>query len=91
MVMVAMIVVLVMVIVMVMVVLMVLYDRCALCETLYNVLTKLNSIGFLRFGSLDFFNNLLRDPETGKVKRTNPLFCSLLSCNATYFLPCFSV
>jgi solute carrier family 25 citrate transporter 1 len=33
--------------------------------------------GFLRFGSLDFFNNLLRDPETGKVGRASGLLAGM--------------
>ena len=33
--------------------------------------------GLLRFGSLDTFNNLLRDPETGKVGRASGLLAGV--------------
>jgi solute carrier family 25 citrate transporter 1 len=33
--------------------------------------------GMLRFGSLDFFNNLLRDPDTGKVGRASGLLAGI--------------
>eukprot|EP00939_MAST-03C_sp_MAST-3C-sp1_P001693 g1693.t1 len=33
--------------------------------------------GLLRFGSLDFFNNLLRDPDTGKVGRASGLLAGI--------------
>ena len=33
--------------------------------------------GLLRFGSLDAFNNMLRDPETGKVGRASGLLAGV--------------
>jgi hypothetical protein len=47
--------------------------------------------GLLRFGSLDTFNNLLRDPETGKVGRASGLLAGVSAGVRFHFYSSFNI